>query len=92
MKKIGYIMQKWVLWEEYDPISLARRDEFRLDMKVFLDAGDQDEGGFYEGCLVLYGLLQGKWISAQNHIFPGHHNVEYIKQNIEKYLKFYGEK
>ena len=60
------------------------------DFKVYLDAGDKDEGGFYEGCLILNNILKEKGIESQNHVFEGHHNVEYIKSNIEKYMLFYG--
>ncbi len=77
-------------WRKYDPISIAKENNVLPDMKVYLDAGDMDEGGFYEGCSLLHGILSGKGIASENHIFPGHHNVEYIKSNIEKYLRFYG--
>ncbi|TAJ06594.1 esterase family protein [Marinilabiliaceae bacterium JC017] len=78
------------VWEKYDPISIARSINNSLDMDVFLDAGDKDEGGFYEGCSILHEILKEKGVNSQNHLFPGHHSVEYIKSNIEKYLKFYG--
>lgn len=77
------------VWEAYDPISIARRHLMPDGLTVYLDAGDQDEGGFYEGCAVLQEILQSKGIASQNHIFPGHHNISYIKANLERYLKFY---
>ncbi len=77
-------------WEKYDPIYIARNKKITTDVQVFLDAGDRDEGGFYEGCSILHEILEAKGIDSQNHLFRGHHNVEYIKTNIEKYLKFYG--
>ncbi len=79
------------VWEKYDPVHLAENEDIRADIQVYLDAGNKDEGRFYEGCSVLYNVLQEKVISAQNHIFQGYHNVEYIKENIETYLKFYGK-
>ncbi len=78
------------VWEKYDPICIARNNNISLDINVYLDAGDQDEGKFYEGCSILYEILKEKGIKSQNHVFRGNHNVEYIKSNIEKYLKFYG--
>lgn len=78
-------------WEKYDPINIARSKEIYSDIDVYLDAGDEDEGGFYEGCSILNKILSDKGINSQNHIFPGHHSVEYIKSNIEKYLEFYGK-
>ncbi|WP_434502402.1 alpha/beta hydrolase [Prevotella sp.] len=76
-------------WEKYDPIKIAREMEC-TDFNVYLDAGNQDEGGFYQGCSILNKILKEKGIESQNHIFEGHHSVEYIKSNIEKYLRFYG--
>jgi len=77
------------VWEKYDPIYIARNNNISSDIDIYLDAGDKDEGGFYEGCSILYKILQEKNITSQNHVFPGHHSAEYIKSNIEKYLKFY---
>ena len=77
------------VWEKYDPITIAKNSEISKELKVYLDAGNQDEGHFYEGCKVLQDILEKKQIISQNHIFIGHHNGEYIKSNLEKYLKFY---
>jgi enterochelin esterase-like enzyme len=76
-------------WDKYDPIEIASGMTCS-DFKVYLDAGDQDEGRFYQGCSILHKILQEKGIESQNHIFKGHHSLEYIKSNIEKYMKFYG--
>ncbi|MCI1779787.1 MAG: esterase family protein [Bacteroidales bacterium] len=78
-------------WRKYDPVSIAGNSSIPTDMKVYLDAGSDDEGRFYEGCAALYKVLRNKGIEVSNHIFPGHHNINYIKSNIRKYLAFYGE-
>lgn len=78
-------------WEEYDPLTLVNEVELAKDLKVYLDAGDQDEGQFYNGCRSLYEALVKQGIKSQNHIYPGHHCGEYIKSNLEKYLEFYGK-
>ncbi|GAA0742355.1 alpha/beta hydrolase [Clostridium oceanicum] len=78
------------LWEKYDPIYIARNNNILSDTYIYLDAGDRDEGRFYEGSLILHKILKEKGVSSENHIFPGNHSAEYIKSNIEKYLKFYG--
>ena len=77
------------VWEKYDPITIAKNNEISKDIKVYLDAGNQDEGHFYEGCKVLQEILEKKQITSQNHIYEGHHNGEYIISNLEKYLEFY---
>ena len=78
------------VWEKYDPIYIARNNNISSDIDVYLDAGDKDEGRFYEGCSILHKILKEKGINSKNNIFPGNHSVEYIQSNIEKYLKFYG--
>ena len=78
------------LWEKYDPIYIARNNNILSDINVYLDAGDRDEGRFYEGSLILHNILKEKGVRSQNYVFPGNHSAEYIKSNIEKYLKFYG--
>lgn len=79
------------IWNKYDPINIAKNEMDSVDMKVFLDAGNQDEGEFYKGCSLLHGILQEKNIISQNHVFVGHHNLEYVQSNLEKYLKFYSQ-
>ncbi len=76
-------------WDKYDPIKIAKEMEL-LDFKVYLDAGDKDEGEFYNGCSILDKILKSRGIESQNYVFEGHHNVEYIKSNMEKYMMFYG--
>lgn len=76
-------------WRENDPIKIASEMKC-TNFKVYLDAGNKDEGGFYDGCSILNKILKEKGVESQNHIFEGHHNIEYIKSNIEKYMKFYG--
>lgn len=78
------------VWEKYDPIYITKNNNISSDIDVYLDAGNNDEGKFYEGCSVLHKILIEKGINSQNHIFSGNHSIEYIQSNIEKYLKFYG--
>jgi Enterochelin esterase and related enzymes len=77
------------VWKDYDPILLAQTNDISPELEVYLDAGDKDAGKFFEGCLILHNILLKKGIRSQNHVFPGHHNVEYIQSNIGRYLKFY---
>jgi len=77
-------------WNTNDPIYIASNSNISNELEVYLDAGDKDEGRFYEGCSALQKILQEKGIKSQNHIFQVNHSVEYIQSNLEKYLKFYG--
>lgn len=77
-------------FNKYDPINIATNISLPNDIKVYLDAGDKDEGHFYDGCRILYEILKSKGISVENHVYEGNHSPKYIISNIRKYLKFYG--
>ena len=70
--------------------TIVKNIKVAKDLRVYLDAGDQDEGEFYKGCKILYQALTEQGIMCQNHIYPGHHCGEYIQSNLERYLEFYG--
>lgn len=77
-------------WKKYDPIHIAKSSKIS-NLDVYLDAGDQDEGEFYEGCSILSAILMEHQLGTiQNNIFPGHHCVAYIQSNMHQYLAFYG--
>ncbi|URZ18395.1 alpha/beta hydrolase [Clostridium felsineum] len=78
------------VWNKYNPIYIASNNDI-FNMKVYLDAGDKDEGEFYKGCSILYKILEEKKVNCENYIFIGNHSGGYIKSNMEKYLKFYNE-
>lgn len=77
------------IWEKYDPVTIARTTNLSKELSVYLDAGDQDEGHFYEGCKILQNILEEKGVTSQNHLFQGHHDATYISSHLEKYLEFY---
>lgn len=77
-------------WEKYDPIFIAQHCPPPASLRVYLDAGDQDEGRFYEGCQILHRILSKQGVPCENHVFPGHHTPDYIKGNLTRYLIFYG--
>ncbi|MDR2962498.1 MAG: esterase family protein [Bacteroidales bacterium] len=79
-------------WEAYNPLNLAETAEIPRDLQVYLDAGDTDEGRFFEGCKILYNQLKKRGITVENHLFQGNHSAEYIRANMAKYLRFYGSK
>ncbi len=76
------------VWLKNDPISIAKRTAFD-DLQVFLDDGKEDEGQFYRACEKLFQLLRQNGADVQNHLFEGHHSGDYIKSNMETYLRFY---
>lgn len=78
------------VWDKYDPVTIAKMSDRMSDMDVYLDAGVMDEGQFYEGCGVLHEILKRKGVRTVNHVFPGRHDLAYIRSNMERYLRFYG--
>jgi Enterochelin esterase and related enzymes len=77
-----------VVWNSYNPIYLALHKQIH-DLQVYLDCGDQDEGGFYRGCAHLQKALEEKGIASEYHLNPGHHDIAYVKSHIRDYLLFY---
>lgn len=73
-----------------NPLEFDRFEELHQEQEWYLDAGDKDEGGFNNAVESLSRNLKAHGISVEHHIFPGHHNLQYIKDNIRKYLIFYG--
>ena len=47
-------------WEKYDPLYIAKHNDISSEMKVYLDAGEKDEGRFYEGGSILHNMLKKK--------------------------------
>lgn len=76
------------MWEKYDPITIARQTDLG-DLQVYLDDGKDDEGQFYRACEKLFKTLKEKNVKAENHLFSGHHNGEYVVSNMKEYLRFY---
>ncbi len=79
-------------WAANNPLFLAAKCVIPSTMVFYLDAGDEDEGGFYRGCVQLAETLKSKGIPVQNHLNKGHHTIQYIRNNLEAYLKFYSDK
>lgn len=75
-----------------NPLAFDSFNEQHRSQKWYLDAGDCDEGGFYEGCRMMSERLKPHCANVQCNIFKGHHNLQYIRSNLEKYLIFYAGK
>jgi enterochelin esterase-like enzyme len=74
-----------------NPIDLALTAEIS-NLKVYLDAGDQDKYRTYDGCEKLYSILKSRNIKSEYHFNKGDHSSAYVKTQIENYLVFYGKK
>lgn len=75
-----------------NPLEFGDFNEYHKIQSWYLDAGDKDEGGFDKTIKILNELLVNQGIKTECHISNGHHNLEYISENLEKYLIFYNGK
>lgn len=75
-----------------NPLEFDSFEEQHKKQMWYLDAGGEDEGGFYNAVKSLSVRLKAHGIEVEHHIFPGHHNIQYIKDNIRKYLIFYSNR
>ena len=75
-----------------NPLEFERFEKLHQKQEWFLDAGDEDEGGFNNAVESLFKKLISHGICVEHHISPGHHNLQYVKSNIWKYLIFYGNR
>ncbi len=74
-----------------DPLLIAR-DKDLTALKVYLDCGDKDQYGFYDGSEMLFRILKEKKVAVEYHFMPGEHKDAYWKANTEDYLLFYSGK
>lgn len=75
-----------------NPLEFSDFNECHKTQYWYLDAGDKDEGGFDKSIEILNGLLVNQGVKTECHISNGHHCLEYILVNLEKYLIFYNGK
>ena len=66
-------------WKANNPLFLVQKCTLPSTMEIYLDAGSEDEGGFYRGCAQLAERLAARGAQVQNHLNEGHHTIDYIK-------------
>jgi S-formylglutathione hydrolase FrmB len=74
-------------WERNSPIAMARRANL-AGLRIYLDCGDQDDYGFEEGAKALDGILQGRKLPHELHIYPGRHDWQYFAEHLPESLQF----
>ena len=78
-------------WAANNPLFLAEKHSLPTKIEFYLDAGNEDEGGFYRGCAQLAERLAARGAQVQNHLNEGHHTIDYIKAHLDEYLMFYAK-
>lgn len=74
---------------ERHPTYMAQTME-AFPIKIYLDAAENDD--FREEIKSLYEILEEKGMDVAFSINEGYHDLEYARNNVEKYLLFYGTK
>ena len=74
-------------WKANTPFVFARTANLR-GLKIYFDCGDQDDFGFDAGTRELDKLLTSRHVPHTSHIYPGHHNWEFVARHIDESLKF----
>lgn len=75
-----------------NPLEFGDFNEYHKTQSWYLDAGDNDEGGFDKSVSLLSNHLREYGISVKSYIRVGHHNLRYIQDNMAEYLTFYHSK
>ena len=76
------------LRDERDPLRLADSRDLS-NLRVWLDCGDEDGYGFYEGCAILQEKLEKRGIKSEYHLNPGKHDGTYWESHTAEYLRFH---
>lgn len=72
-----------------NPLEFNGFNQYHQLQSWYLDAGNEDEGGFNISMSMFANHLMDNDIKVEHYIFDGHHNLSYIKSNMVKYLLFY---
>ena len=73
---------------ERDPLYIAENKNL-TSLSMYLDCGEDDSYGFYDGCKILNETLLKQGCDVQWYLNEGGHTHEYIEENARKYLQFY---
>lgn len=73
-------------WKANSPFVFARTGNL-MGLKIYFDCGDQDDFGFDAGTRTLDKLLTTRHVAHTEHIYPGHHNWQFVAAHLEDSLK-----
>ena len=61
-------------------------------MKIYFDVGNNDDYGFEDGAQQLHQLLTSRGIPDEFHIYPGHHDAQFVIRHLAKSWSFSGRR
>lgn len=80
------------MFHQTNPLEFNDFNEHHKSQSWYLDAGNEDEGGFDKSVKLLSKSFWDYGIRVESHIRSGHHNIRYIQDNMAEYLTFYNGK
>jgi S-formylglutathione hydrolase FrmB len=75
-------------WERNNPLRIVERAAGLAGLKIYFDCGLQDDYGFDTGARALDRVLTQKKIAHESHLYPGHHDWQYVAQHLAASLEF----
>jgi len=57
-------------------------------MKIYFNAGNNDDYGFEQGAQQLHQLLDSRGISSEFHIYPGQHDPQFVMRHFGEVIQF----
>ncbi len=57
-------------------------------MKIYFDVGNNDDFGFEQGAQQLHQLLTSRGIPNEFHIYPGHHDPQFVIRHFGEVMEF----
>jgi S-formylglutathione hydrolase FrmB len=76
-------------WEKNNPLRIAGHAEGLSSLKIYFDCGLQDDYGFDAGARALDRVLTGRHIAHEFHLYPGHHDWNYVAEHLAASLEFH---
>jgi len=85
------ISESMDLWNQNNPLRMARESTRLDDLAIYFDCGTEDEYGFYVGAEQLHDILESRGIRHEFHLYPGTHGWDYAREHTAASLAFHWE-
>jgi S-formylglutathione hydrolase FrmB len=76
-------------WEKNNPLRMAEHATGLAGLKIYFDCGLQDDYGFDTGTRALDRVLNERKMAHEFHLYPGHHDWQYVAQHLGASLEFH---
>jgi len=78
------------LWNEYNPLLLARKNAAALQkVTIYFNCGQDDNYGFEKGAAALHDELLKEHVTHEYHLYPGDHSITYFLAHFAEVMEFH---